>query len=193
METKAKKIRWAVDQDGTWLYLLCENGRAARELAESSKGKSYRVTVKPWREKRSLSANAYLWLLLGKLSEVLNIPPEEIYRNLIPDVGGNSTVLLIDPRAVQKFRESWEGQGRGWPTELLGVHNGMVEVMAYYGSSTYDTAQMARLIDLIIDECKEAGVEYLPPDKLAAMLEDWDEKQTNKSPGNTESGERPGV
>ena len=32
---------------------------------------------------------------------------------------------------------------------------------------------MARLIDLIIAECRENDIEYLPPDQLAAMLEDW--------------------
>jgi hypothetical protein len=54
---------------------------------------------------------------------------------------------------------------------------GKVDVMLYYGSSTYDSAQMGRLIDLIIEECKQNDIEYLPPEKLAAMLGEWDEQK----------------
>lgn len=54
-----------------------------------------------------------------------------------------------------------------------GIKTGTLDVALYYGSSVYDTAQMARLIDLIIAECRENDIEYLPPDQLAAMLEDW--------------------
>lgn len=42
-----------------------------------------------------------------------------------------------------------------------------------HGSSTYDTAQMSRLIDLIVQDCREQGIETLPPDKLAGMMEEW--------------------
>ena len=55
------------------------------------------------------------------------------------------------------------------PSKLEGCTN----VILYYGSSTYDTAQMARLIDLIVQDCRALGVETLPPYKLAAMVEEW--------------------
>ena len=32
---------------------------------------------------------------------------------------------------------------------------------------------MSRLIDLVVQECKDAGIETLPPDKLAALLDGW--------------------
>lgn len=187
METKVTAAKWSIDQDGTWLHLLCEGGQKVRAWAEGA-DKPHRLKLTEWREKRSLSANSYAWTLLNKLSAALHLPPEEIYRNLIPDVGDNNVTVLIDPRAVKHFRETWEAQGVGWVTKTLGAYRGMIEVMAYYGSSTYDTAQMSRLLELIIAECKAQNIEYLPPDKLAAMLEDWDNAQTDKSPGDTQSG-----
>ena len=47
------------------------------------------------------------------------------------------------------------------------------DVILYYGSSTYDTRQMSRLIDLVVEDCKDNGIETLPPEKLAAMVEKW--------------------
>lgn len=182
METKVTAIDWAPDKNGnTWLHLLVEDGAAARRFAAEHEGKPLRVKLTQWREKRSLTANAYAWTLIGKLSEKLGIPPEEIYWRLIPDVGGNTTAVTVPLASLKMLRESWGKNGMGWRTEIIGASGpGMVDVMLYYGSSVYDTAQMARLIDLIIAECREQGIEYLPPDKLAAMLEDWDEKRKDK-------------
>ena len=30
-----------------------------------------------------------------------------------------------------------------------------------------------RLIDLIVQDCREQGIETMPPDKLAGMMEEW--------------------
>ena len=178
MELKALKIDWSPDKEGnTWINLLVEDGAQGRKYAAQNADKELRVKIVQWKEKRSLTANRYCWELLGKLSEKLGMPPEEIYWNIIPDVGVYDT-LTMPLKALDRFREQWSSNGTGWRVELLGASApGMVDVLAYYGSSAYDTAEMARLIDLIIAECKEQGIEYLPPDKLAAMVEAWDEQK----------------
>lgn len=175
MEIKADRINWSIDQEGTWLHLLVADGYTARAYAEGT-DKPQRVKLTNWREKRSLSANAYAWTLLGKLSAALHLPPEEIYQQLIPDVGDNYTTVTVDLQGLDKLRETWGNNGKGWLVDVIGAgtKTGTLDVALYYGSSVYDTAQMARLIDLIVDECRENGIEYLPPDQLAAMLEVWD-------------------
>lgn len=179
METKATRIDWQPDKDGnTWLHLLVEDGAAARKFATENAEKMLRVKIVRWQEKRSLTANAYAWTLLGKLSEKLGIPPEEVYWRLIPDVGGNYTAVSVPLSGLDMLRKTWGNNGLGWRVSVLGASSpGMIDVLLYYGSSVYDKAQMARLIDLIIAECKEQGIEYLPPDRLAAMLEAWDEQK----------------
>ena len=55
-----------------------------------------------------------------------------------------------------------------------GVQNpGCTTVLAYYGSSDFDTQEMSRLIDNCIQDCKAVGIEVLPPDKIQAMKEAW--------------------
>lgn len=174
METRADKIGWSIDQNGTWIHLLVADGYTARAYAEGT-DKPQRVKLTNWRDKRSLSANAYAWTLLGKLSAALHLPPEEIYRQMIPDVGDNYTAVTVDLQGLGKLRETWGNNGKGWLVDVIGAgaKTGTLDVALYYGSSVYDTAQMARLIDLIVAECRENGIEYLPPDQLSAMLEDW--------------------
>ena len=48
-----------------------------------------------------------------------------------------------------------------------------VVIRAYYGSSTYNTKQMARLIDSIVEDCKAVGIETLTPATLDAMKDAW--------------------
>ena len=51
------------------------------------------IEVKPFRAKRSLDANAYAWVLMDKLSEKLNIPKTDVYREYIKHISGNSETV----------------------------------------------------------------------------------------------------
>ena len=55
------------------------------------------------------------------------------------------------------------------PSKIEGCKN----VTLYYGSSTYDTRQMSRLIDLVVQDCKEQGIETMTPFELDALKERW--------------------
>ena len=76
---------------------------------------------------------------------------------------------------MKTFQVVWERQGAGWPTELedYAPDGDRLVIRAYYGSSTYNTKQMSRLIDWVIEECKEQGIETMTPEELARLKEDW--------------------
>ena len=138
-------------------------------------GEDVEITVKKYRKKRSLDANGFAWILLDRLSEKLRIPKERIYRSLIRDVGGNCTTVCVQDKAVDKLTESWQNNGIGWVTDTMPSKlKDCKIVILYYGSSTYDTAQMSRLLDLIIEECKEQGIETKTPNEIAEMLSLWE-------------------
>lgn len=115
----------------------------------------------------------YAWVLLGELQEVLNIPKEDIYKDLIKNIGSYE-VIPIKNEAVEKFRNAWSKNGLGWITETTKSKlEGFTNVLAYYGSSVYDSKEMSRLIDLIIEECKQLGIETKPKAELDSMLLEW--------------------
>ena len=49
------------------------------------------------------------------------------------------------------------------------------------GSSTYDTKEMSELINGLVSECKEQGIETLTPDELARMMKDYEENHKKKT------------
>ena len=51
--------------------------------------------------------------------------------------------------------------------------DGFTDVMLYYGSSTYDTAQMSRLINMIVQDCEIFGIETKDPEELEKLLQEW--------------------
>lgn len=133
--------------------------------------------IDKYREKRSLDANAYCFVLIGKLAEKLNIPKEEIYRAMVKEIGGNYEVVCIQDDALKKLCEVWEHNGLGWQTDTFPSKiDGCTNVILYYGSSAYDTAQMSRLINLIVEECKAQGIDTRTPSEIAEMLSLWGEE-----------------
>ena len=129
---------------------------------EELKDKELTITINLKKKKRSLSQNSYMWVLIGELSKKLMLSKDLIYRNYIKDYGVYE-ILPIKNEAVERFKLNWSKHGIGWFIEDLGESklNGFTKIIAYYGSSTYNTKEMTNLIEPIIDDCKQQGIETL--------------------------------
>lgn len=151
--TQRQVINWLLEQDNTKKY-----------------------EVKEYKEKRSLDANAYAWVLLGKLQDRLHIPKEDIYRDLIRNIGSYE-VVPIKNEALSKFKQAWSKNGLGWITDTTKSKlEGYTNVIAYYGSSIYNTKEMSRFIELIIQECEQLHIETRSKEEIDSLLESWDKK-----------------
>lgn len=133
------------------------------------------IEVKQYRQRRSLDANAYCWVLLDKLAEKIGHSKEDIYREYIKCIGGNSEIVCVKENAVERLCEGWKNNGIGWQTDTFPSKiKGCVNVILYYGSSVYDSVQLSRLLDLIIYDCKEQGIAVETPNQIAEMKARWD-------------------
>ena len=163
---------WGIDGGGFFLKLYCDkkHGKVLDELPTKVD-----CELKQHRERRSLDANAYCWVLIGKLADKLNLPPVEIYREMVKEVGVYRDFHL--PAAENKtLCTLWRKQGLAWLTETLDYEpdGDNVVTRCWYGSSVYNTKQMSRLIDLIVQECREQNIETMTPAELAGLLERWE-------------------
>lgn len=132
------------------------------------------VEVKPFRQRRSLDANAYFWVLCDKLAEKLNRSKVDIYREYVKDIGGNNEIVCVKNIALDRLCQGWKRNGIGWLTETFPSKiDGCTNVILYMGSSEYDSAQMSRLLDLITEDCREQGISVETPDKIAEMKARW--------------------
>jgi hypothetical protein len=134
------------------------------------------IEVKPYRERRSLDANAYFWVLCDKLAERLHKSKTDIYREYIKDIGGVSETVCVKNQAVKRLCEGWMKNGLGWQTDTFESKlEGCTNVVLYYGSSTFSTVQMSALLDLIIQDCHEQGIVTETPNQIAEMKARWGE------------------
>lgn len=151
------------------------------ELAEILQG-PVDVEIKKHREKRSLSANAYAWVLIDALADALRRPRTEVYREAVKDIGGVSEYVCIQNEAVPKMRKIWEGNGTGWQVEELDSKlKGCTTLRLVYGSSEYDTKQMSELIDHLIQDCEAVGIDHRTPAEIAEMLKVWEEAEHDRN------------
>ena len=163
--------------EGGWLMVKPERQELGKAMAlvRRHKQRIYDLEIKEHRQKRSLDANAYAWVLIHKLAEAMRITPEEVYLQAILEIGGNCTPVCVREKDAERFKRNWRGNGLGWPVMDLGESQvpGCRNLMAYHGSSTYDTKQMSRLIDSLVQDCRQLDIETLPPEKLALLKEAW--------------------
>lgn len=156
------------------LQMITQLGNIVQSLDESKK---YDVEIKEHRERRSLDANAYFWVLCSKLAAHTGIEKDVIYRDLIRNIGGNSEIICVRNDALDKLRKGWEHNGIGWVTETMPSKiEGCTNVVLYTGSSVYDTKQMSQLIELIVFECKSFGIETATPDEIERMVSLWQDQ-----------------
>lgn len=125
-------------------------------------------------KKRSLDANAYMWMLCDKIAKAVQTTRDDVYKLAVKEVGKFEFLILTDS-AVDRFIEIWEQKGTGW---FAKVHHksdikGCSVIQAFYGSSSYDTAEMSRLVNYIVEEARQLGIDTMPEEEVERLLELW--------------------
>lgn len=153
------------------------------ELSKVSPDIEYEITINKRKNKRSLNASAYCWVLCQKIAEELSktgyTSKEDVYRKAIKDCSHFSYVPVRED-AIERYIQIWQGHGLGWLAEdagecqsLKGYHN----IMCYHGSSVYNQQEMARLIDCLVDECNQLGIKLDDSDYIQSLVREWESEQ----------------
>lgn len=176
MELEFDKARWSQDEEGLWLSLRVKAPALARRFVAGMKPVLYIAKLSEHRNRRSLDANAYLWVLIGKIADKITRPKDEVYRDMLKAYGQGGVVKIPHPSVKNFEREfPYHEKHESLPDE---------ERAQYYrfwvGSSKYDTEEMAKLIDGVIEEAKALGIETATPEELARMKEEWGRAQADQ-------------
>jgi len=168
--------RWMQDSGGVWLCLRVTAPAAAKEFCGTMQPKLYDADLKIHREKRSLDANAYFHVLVGKIAEAMGLGFEETKTNLVIEYGaferdedgvkfGAMVPASADITKIYRYVKLFdtrEVDGKIFNCYLIFKHTHLL-----------DSKEMGRLIDGTVQEAKQLDIETLPPDKLDAMKIDW--------------------
>ena len=124
--------------------------------------------IKEHKEKRSLTANAYAWTLIGKIADALRTSKEETYLTMLKRYGQSEMVSVISSIDVSGYFKYYEPIA----TAMLQGKE-FTHYKIFKGSSEYDSREMAVLIDGIVSEAKELDIETLPPAEVERLKEMW--------------------
>lgn len=131
------------------------------------------IEIKKWYKKRSLDANAYCWVLCDKIAKTIeNITKEDVYKDAICNIGSFES-MIVEEKAYDNFKRIWEKQGLGFLVQEVSRKDKCVKVHCYYGSSTYDSKEMSLLINLIVEQAKELGIETKTENEIESLIKSW--------------------
>jgi hypothetical protein len=175
----AKLRDLTLNRDGSQNLTVTVSGDL-REMFDQLHEADVDIEIKKHRKRRSLDANAFCWALCTDIGNAMTppIPKEEVYRAAIRDVGVYYPLPIKDDR-VADFRAIWSQNGTGWFVDVTDKSKtpGYTLCFAYYGTSTYDTAQMSRLIDYLKQDMEVMGLPIpIGKTEQERLLQEWGDK-----------------
>ncbi len=149
------------------------NENITEQLNEISDVEKLDIKAVKHREKRSLDANALLWKCLGDIAGALRADKWDIYLTMLKRYG-KYTHIVVKENAVDAVKAQWR------ECEVIGdmIVNGQraVQMLCYFGSSSYNTQEFSRLLDGVISEMRELNLELPVSEDMRAALERWDKQ-----------------
>ena len=128
------------------------------------------IEVKPYRQRRSLDANAYAWALIGKIADVVRAGKDEIYLAMIKRYGQSELISVLSHVPIGNYIKYFEEAGE---SRLNGKD--FTHYRVYKGSSEFDSREMSIFIDGVVSEAKDLGIQTETPNQIAEMKSRWGE------------------
>lgn len=156
---------------GKWLITFETD--ESPDVFDKTRDKELTVEVKQYRNKRSLDANEYCWVLCTEIAKVINSSKDEVYEQAINDYapldrredGGLVTVTMLKIIPVKLLGGHWK---------ILDDTRGKFNVyMRLKGSSEMNSAEMSHFLDGLVSDAKELGIETDTPEQIERMKSLW--------------------
>lgn len=151
------------------------NEKSALAEVDNLKEKKLSIKAEPYKEKRSLDANKMLWACLGEIATAMTPPADkwEVYLQMLKRYG-KYTYICVKPNVVEAMKAQWR------ECEVIGEIeiNGQkaVQMLCYFGSSTLNTKEFSVLLEGVISEMCEMGLQTPPSKEMRLALEALEKK-----------------
>ncbi len=138
-----------------------------RKLFQLDENKTYDVEIKEHREKRSLNANSYLWLLISEIASVLNSDKDSVYLIMLKRYGVSNLIPISNEVPINDYFKYYEVESKNEKYTWYKV---------YKGSSQYDTKEMSILLNGVVSECKELEIPTKEDLEIQRIIEEWEKE-----------------
>lgn len=137
-------------------------------------------TIEIAKPKRSTDQNRYMWELISQIADRTGLRPNDVYKQAIREAGAYVD-MKIEHDAYDSFRKVWSARGVGWWVEIELQTNAEVFCRAYCGTSSYNSVEMSKLIDWVVEEARWHNIETDTPQQLAERKALWTATKTQRS------------
>ena len=177
MDIKVTQPRLSHEYGNGWVLSVLvdmDSTASAKQVVDEMLDKTIRLSVREWKEQRSLTANAYFHVLINKIAEKMRISADEVKSRMVLDYGtmardkdGDAVCLNlpkdVDPEKLGIVYAKWVCDTDNISTYLV-----------YAPTHTLDSKEFSRLLDGTIHEAKTIGIETLPPAELERMMASYE-------------------
>lgn len=150
--------------------------------AQEDKTQKWDITLH--RDKRSLDANGMLWVCLQEIAQALHTDKWSVYLTMLKRYGKFSYVI-VHPSAVEAMKKQWRELEEVGEVDVNGKKG--IQLLCYYGSSTYDSKEFSVLLDGVITEMREMGLTPPPTKEMQALIDAMREKEKKNEVKKNES------
>ena len=176
IESKARLVDISKDYKTGKFRLTFELDQFLPNMIDAIRDCCLRLSVKIWKEKKTLSQNGYLWELLGLMSMKLNSSPKEIHDIMLQrygfpdkdDDGGYIVITLRSDIDIRRLNDHW----RYIRTSEDGNWNFYMKIK---GTSDFDTSEMSYYLERVIEEAQDLGIQTETPNEKAKW-EQWQKR-----------------
>lgn len=182
IELKARLKDISKDFRSGKFNLTFELDQLLPNMADAIADVCLRLSIKKWKEKRSLDANALFWHCVGELANAMRIDKWAVYLWLLKDYG-QFTYVCVHPKAVEAVKRQWREVEEIGEVNINGTI--ATQLLCYYGSSTYDVEEFSRLLDGTMQEMRNIGIPTPADEQIERSLKEWERKYGNQHQAST--------
>lgn len=128
------------------------------------------ITIKEFKENRTDRQNRLLWECIGQIAAELRADKWDVYLKMLRRYG-KYTYICVIPEAVEAIKKQWRECEEIGDIDINGRKS--VQLLCYFGSSTYDKKEFSVLMDGVISEMKEMGLTTPSERELERYIEAW--------------------
>lgn len=131
-------------------------------LYNADKEKQYEL--RKYHKRKTLSQNAYAWVLINEIANKINKSKEQVYLQMLKDYGQRTEILLKADVKVKTYFKYYEAVSKIKKDDME-----FIEYHLYKGSSQFDSKEMSIFIDGIVEEAKQLGIQTMTPNEIRKM------------------------
>lgn len=168
MKLSKPRIEYVYGEGRRISFLLhADSVKEAERLVDASDGKVLEGVIKVFREKRSLSANAYFHVLVTKIAAALNTDIQSVKKRMVCSYGAvadkdNVPITVTVPKGVDI---NLYFDYAAW---IYGDSEGDTYII-YKPTHLLDSREFSRLVSATCEEAKALGIEVLPDAELERL------------------------